>query len=450
MSLKNKIIIIIIIFSFIIRAYNIQNPFSTNGIDEGIHLLQAKMMAGGYNYYEDLNGDQAPLALITFSLLGGNVIFCRYLSYAMFLISFIFLFLSAKKFGRSVAILSILILSLDLSLFRESRLASLDLFSASLLSISSFFFLNYIENKKIFHLALSSIFLSLSIFSKIIPFLIPFFILFYIIFMKKNRIHGIIYLAFLFLPAVFLFLFFSPHQLIEGIFLRQSHRAFDFYSKLSIILFFSSCFIYLYAIRKWNLKNHKILYLVSIAILIFVPLLIQGRSSQHHFVYISYPLAILSSIAINQKWNKRRVITAIFVSINLLLAIFFVFTAPRDLSYNVAREIDEISNKNDIIISGNPLINVEAHRLAPPNLTNLARYHYPEVSLNDIIYWLEKNETKVIVLYYHLYEIKGLEEYLENSSKWHFYKKIEGRGQILFYGIEPKFSHDCYKIYVKY
>ena len=408
------------------------------------------MMAGGYNYYEDLNGDQAPFALMMFSLFDGNVFFCRYLSYIMFLISFIFLFLSAKKFGKSIAILSILILSLDLNLFRESRLASLDLFSASLLSISSFFFLNYIEKKRIFDSALSSIFLSLSIFSKIIPFLVPLFVLFYVVFMKKKSIHGMIYLAFLFIPAIFLFLFFSPHQLIEGIFLRQFHRTFDLYSKLSILLFFSSCFIYAYAIKKWNLKNDKILYLVSLAILIFIPLLIQGRSSQHHFVYISYPLAILSSIAINQKWNKRKVIVAIFVSINLFLAIFFVFTAPKDLSYNVAREIDEISNKNDIIISGNPLINVEANRMAPPNLTNLARYHYPETSLNDIIYWLEKNETKVIVLYYHLYEIKGLEKYLENSTSWHFYKKIEGRGQILFYGIEPKFSYDCYKIYVKH
>ena len=87
MSSKNKVIIAIILFSIVIRVYNIENPFSTNGIDEGIHLLQAKMIREGYNYYDDLQGDQAPLAILTFSIFEGNVLACRYLSYFLFIIS---------------------------------------------------------------------------------------------------------------------------------------------------------------------------------------------------------------------------------------------------------------------------------------------------------------------------------------------------------------------------
>lgn len=176
----------------------------------------------------------------------------------------------------------------------------------------------------------------------------------------------------------------------------------------------------------------------------------QGRTFQHHFVYISYPLAILASIALHEKWDKKkRNILTIFIAFNLFLAVFFIFTAPKDLAYNVADEIERITDENDLVISGNPLVNVLANRLAPPNLTNLAKYHYPETTLNDIIYWLEKNETKVIVLYYHLYEIEGLRDYLNMSQKWHFYKKIEGKGQMLFYGISIKFSKDVYEIYIK-
>ncbi len=450
MSLKNKVIISIILFSIAIRAYNIENPFSTNGIDEGIHLLQAKMVREGYNYYNDLQGDQAPLAILTFSIFEGNVLTCRYLSYFLFIISSIFLFFIAKKFGKDVALIALLIISLDFTLLRESRLASLDLFSATLLCISSFFFLNYIEKGCIANLALSAIFFSLSLLSKIVPVFFILFPLFYLFLRKKNLRYGIIYIFFLVAPLLAIFLIFSPHQLIEGVLLRQAHRDFDFYSKLSLLIFIASCFIYLFAIRKWNIKNEKISYLVAWVLLILIPLLFQGRTFQHHFVYISYPLAILASIALHEKWvRKREILLAIFIAFNLFLVVFFIFTAPKDLAYNVADEIENITDENDLVISGNPLVNVIANRSAPPNLTNLAKYHYPETTLNDIIYWLEKNETKVIVLYYHLYEIEGLQDYLNTSREWYLYEKIKGKGQVLFYGISMKFSRDVYEIYVK-
>ncbi|HEC76479.1 MAG TPA: hypothetical protein ENI33_04380 [Thermoplasmatales archaeon] len=449
MSLRNKIIILILIFLIAIRAYNIENPFSTNGIDEGIHLLQAKMINEGYDYYKDLNGDQSPLAILIFSMFAGNVMICRYISYSIFLISTLFLFLIAKKFGKDVAFTALLIISLDFTLLKESRLASLDLFSASMLCFSSFFFINYIERENTTDIILSSLFLSLSTLSKIVPSFLILFILFYIFILKKKVKHGILYIISFFIPLIFILLIFSPDELIEGILLKQTHRGFDLYSKLSIFVFISSCFIYLYSIKRWDIKNEKIMYMLGWVSFIFFPILFQGRTFQHHFVYISYPLAILSSVVLHEKWNKRKIILTIFVIFNLFLAIFFVFSTPHDLAYDVGREIKKITEKKDTVISGNPLINVVANRLAPPNLTNLARYHYPQTTLNDIIYWLEKNETKVIVLYYHLYEIDGLKEYLENSTKWHFYKKMEGRGQILFNGIKPEFSEDRYEIYIK-
>jgi len=447
MSLKNKIIITIILFSIAIRAYNIENPFSTNGIDEGVHLLQSKMIKEGYNYYKDLKGDQAPLAILTFSLLGSNLLICRYFSYFLFLISSIFLFLIAKKFGKDIAMVALLIIFLDFTLLRESRLVSLDLFSAALLCISSFFFLNYIEKRDATNLIFSALFFSLSLLSKIVPIFFLLFLLFYLF--KKNAKHGLLYIIFLSIPLLAIFLLFTPYQLVEGILLRQVHRSFDIYSKLSFFLFIASCFIYLFAIKKWDLRNEKILYLVAWVLFILLPLLIQGRTFQHHFVYISYPLAILVSITMHEKWDKNKIILAIFVSINIFLATFFIFTAPKDLVYDVADEIKEITKESDIVISGRPLVNVITSRLAPPNLTNLAKYHYPEIALKDIIYWLEKNETKVIVLYYHLYEIEGLKEYLNESNEWHLYKKLEGKGQILFYDVTLKFSEDIYEIYVK-
>lgn len=449
MSLRNKIIIAIILFSVAIRIYNIENPFSTNGIDEGIHLLQAKMVKEGYNYYTDSGGDQSPLTILIFSIFSGNVIICRYVSCFIFLISVIFLFLTAKKFGKDIAFTALLIISLDFTLLRESRLASLDLISASMLCLSSSFFINYMDNEKEMSVILSSLFFSLSILSKVIPSLLIIFILFYIFILKRKIKHGILYIISFLIPFAFLLLIFSPDELIAGILFRQAHRGFDLYSKLSIFVFISSCFIYLLSIKKWNIKNERIMYMLAWIAFIFFPVLFQGRTFQHHFVYISYPLAILSSIAIHEKWDKRKIILTIFVIFNIFLAVFFVFSSPPDLAYKVGNEVGKITEEKDLVISGNPLVNIIANRLAPPNLTNLAKYHYPPTTLNDIIYWLEKNESKVIVLYYHLYEIDGLREYLENSTEWHFYKKIEGKGQILFNGVKPEFSEDRYEIYVK-
>ena len=449
MSLRNKIIIAIIIFSIAIRVYNIENPFSTNGIDEGIHLLQAKMVREEYNYYQDLEGDQSPLTILIFSIFSGNVIICRYISYFIFLISSLFLFLIAKRFGKNIAFTALLIISLDFTLLRESRLASLDLFSASMLCISSFFLINYMEEENSINIVLSSLFMSFSILSKIIPSFLIIFILFYIFILKRRIKHGILYIISFFIPVILILLIFSPNELVEGILLRQSHRGFDLYSKLSVFVFISSCFIYLFSIKKWDIKNERIMYTIAWVAFIFFPLLFQGRTFQHHFVYISYPLAILSSIALHEKWNKRRIILEIFVIFNIFIAVFFVFSAPHDLAYDVAEEMEKITENEEMVISGNPLVNVIANRLAPPNLTNLAKYHYPPTTLNEIVYWLERNETRVIVLYYHLYEIDGLKEYLENSTEWHFYKKVEGRGEILFHGIKPEFSEDRYEIYVK-
>ena len=450
MSSRNKIIIALIILMFALRAYDIRDPFSTNGVDEGIHLLQAHMMHDGYNYYDDLQGDQAPLALLTFSVLDGNVLACRWISYALFFISSIFLFLIAQKFGKDVAFTALLILCLDFTLLRESRLASLDMFSATLLCIASFFILTYMEKHTMASLALSSLFLSLSVLTKVIPVFLLLFLLFYLLFMRKDYRHALLAMGVMCIPAAFLLLAFTPHQLIEGIILRQSHRGFDMYSKLSIAVFIASCFIYLYTIRKWNWRDARIRYLLIWALLIFIPLMVQGRTLPHHFTFLSYPLAVLSAIAIHRGWNvKRKTVLSAFIAINLSAASVFIATAPEDISYDAAHDVAALTDAGDMVISGNPLVTVLSHRTAPPNLTNVAEYHYPETTLQDVVYWLERNETKVVVLYYHLAEIDGLKEYLENSSLWHFYEKIEGRGQMTFHGISLQFSRDTYEIYVK-
>ncbi|MEA2053541.1 MAG: hypothetical protein U9O96_00250 [Candidatus Thermoplasmatota archaeon] len=158
---KKILILFVVALAFIFfRIYNIENPFSTNGIDEGIHLLQAKMVGEGYNLYGDLGGDQAPLVIMIFSAFKGNVMISRYLSFFLFLASSLSSFLIASHLrDKRAGVFTVLVLALDFTLLRESRLASLDLFSASLLCISALFFILYIDKKNWKNIVPASFFL---------------------------------------------------------------------------------------------------------------------------------------------------------------------------------------------------------------------------------------------------------------------------------------------------
>ncbi|MEA2053543.1 MAG: hypothetical protein U9O96_00260 [Candidatus Thermoplasmatota archaeon] len=146
---------------------------------------------------------------------------------------------------------------------------------------------------------------------------------------------------------------------------------------------------------------------------------------------------------------KGKAILSAFIAVNVVLSSFMILTAPHNLVYDVADEIEEVTPPGSLVISGNPLVNVLSNRDCPPNLTNLAYLHSPPTEPSDIIYWLENGGIKAVVLYWYLADMDEVKMYLENSENYTLYKTIEGRGQILFYGLTPKFSVDKYVIYVR-
>ncbi|MEA2053971.1 MAG: glycosyltransferase family 39 protein [Candidatus Thermoplasmatota archaeon] len=457
-SADKKFFILFVVAAIFIsfRLYNIENPFSTNGIDEGIHLVQARMVADGYNLYGDLGGDQAPLAILVFSLFRGDVMSARYLSSFLFLAAALSSFLIASRLrNKRAGVFVLLMLSLDFTLLRESRLASLDLFSASLLCISALFFIMYIDRASPRNIALASLFLSLSCMAKMIA--APFAIMVSVIFLyhtvkKKKFFHLSLYALSFILPFLFSAFIFTPQELIDGVIFRQTGRGFDLGTKLSFLLFIGPSFIYMLSIKRWDLKNKKIAFLVAWFLSIFVFLMVQGRTFQHHFAYVVFPAAILTAVALSdlpESSLKGKGLLAAFVALNAVLFSSMILAAPHDMAYDVADEIKEITPSGSVIISGNPLVNVLADRNCPPNLTNLAYYQHLPAESSDIIYWLEHGDAKAVVLYWSLSGMEEVRAYLEESGNYVMYKTIEGRGQILFYGLTPKFSVDKYVMYVR-
>jgi len=453
-----KIVVLFVVATIFIffRLYNLENPFSTNGIDEGIHLLQAKMMGDGYNFYRDLGGDQAPIAIMVLSLIKGDVMSARYLSFFLFLAATFSSFLIASHLKNMKAgAFTVLMLAMDFTLLRESRLASLDLFSASLLCISALFFIRYIDDRNWGNVAVASLFLSLSCLAKMIA--VPFAFLVTMAFLydaakKKNFVHISVYGLFSILPFLLLLLVFTPQELINGMLLRQTGRGFDMGTKLSFLLFIGPSFIYLLSIKRWDLKNRKVALLVMWFLSIFIFLMFQGRTSQHHFAYIAFPAAIMAAVVLSdmpENILKGKALLAAFVAVNAVLSSSLVLTAPHDISYDVADEIYSITPPGSMIIAGNPLVSVLADRDCPPNLTNLAYYHSPPTEPSDIIYWIENGEVEALVLYWHLSDMDEVREYINRSKDYVLYRTVEGRGQILFDGLIPHFSEDRYIIYVK-
>jgi len=452
---KKLFVLGVIALVFILfRLYHLEQPFSTNGIDEGIHLLQAKMTADGFSLYEDLNGDQAPLAILTFSLFKGAVLPSRLLSFLLFAGATMTAGVIAWRLkNRQAGVLTVLLLSLDFTLLRESRLASLDLFSAALLCMAGLLFILYLERPRWTYAAGAGLLLSLSCLSKLMaaPCALALTVAAVWYAVRHRRLeHFAVYALAGMVPALALLFLFSPDALLDGVLLRQLHRGADWSTKASALLFIGPSFAYLLAVRRWNLRDRRVAFVVLWLLSLLAFILVQGRTFQHHFAYVAFPAAILAGVVLGD-WSldsrKTVAVVAGFVAVNAVLTVALVGTAPPDLAYEVADHVAAVSDDDAWVLSGNPLVNVLADRNAPPNLTNLARHHYPPTTASNITYWLEGNRVEVVVLYYHLAELPGVIRYLNRSGRYEKAMVVEGKGQLLFDGVTPRFSTDRYVVY---
>jgi hypothetical protein len=436
------------------HLYHLERPFSTNGIDEGIHLLQAQMTADGFSLYEELNGDQAPLAILTFSLFKGAVLPSRLLSFLLFAGATGAAGIIAWRIkNRQAGVMTVLLLSLDFTLLRESRLASLDLFSAALLCMAGLLFVVYLERPRWMYAAGGGLLLSLSCLSKLMaaPCALAVTVAAVWYAVRHRRLeHFAVYALAGMVPALALLFLFSPDALLNGVLLRQLHRGADWSTKASVLLFIGPSFVYLLALRRWDLRDRRVAFVVLWLLSLLAFILVQGRTFQHHFAYAAFPAAILAGMVLGG-WSldsrKTVAVVASFVAVNAVLMVSLVGTAPPDLSYEVADHVAAVSDDDAWVLSGNPLVNVLADRNAPPNLTNLARYHYPPTTTSNITYWLEGNRVEVVVLYYHLAEMPGVARYLNRSGRYEKAMVVEGKGQLLFDGVTPRFSTDRYIVY---
>ncbi len=122
-------------------------PFSVNGADEGIHLMAARLGAHGYQMYVQVNAQQGPLFMYVYGLFEGDPMAARIMSVLFSMVGLIgMIFMAEKVANRTVGILTTLFLSFNFLYFKESRIASVDLYCTVFLIWAFYFMVKYYLN----------------------------------------------------------------------------------------------------------------------------------------------------------------------------------------------------------------------------------------------------------------------------------------------------------------
>lgn len=83
----------------------------------------------------------------------------------------------------------------------------------------------------------------------------------------------------------------------------------------------------------------------------------------------------------------------------------------------VASLLVELTDSDDFVISGDPLIPAIADRPVPPNVVNVASVQYPDLSNDELNWTVISYGVKVVVLSYHLYDMTGFRSFVEENFK---------------------------------
>jgi hypothetical protein len=77
----------------------------------------------------------------------------------------------------------------------------------------------------------------------------------------------------------------------------------------------------------------------------------------------------------------------------------------------------EITDENDFVISGDPLVPVKAYRPVPPNLVNVAELQYPDITNDELNQTCIEYAVEAVVITYHLEEMEGFVDFVERNYR---------------------------------
>lgn len=433
-----------------LRLANIGWSYSNNGIDEGVMIERVLMMDKGYALYSALPCDQAPLAFVVGSVFGGDVVSLRSLSVFLSMSAIACcMYVSRRMAGPVAMLVAGALLAVDFALVRESRLFSLDAMSASFLAISAVAFLAHVERKHTAYLVLAGALAGIACSFKLIGGLALVGMLLFIAveslrgrMPRRTAVTGATLVSVsAAAPIAALMISLGPSEMIQGMVFDQGHREFDALLKVSLLVYFGLNAAFLLPIlcakRLW-LAGPRERFLLLLGLVLAAFMVLQPLVFLHHMVFLSPVLAVLSGVVVSRsfgakkrssmkvsnepepKWACTRravlplLIASIVVSGGLSSYGLFVQDEPAQVAWG--RTVAQLTDEDDFVICGDPIIAAYAGRMTPPEVVNVAERQYPELTLESLSDAVIGYDVSLVLICYHLNEIDGFPEFLESHG----------------------------------
>jgi 4-amino-4-deoxy-L-arabinose transferase-like glycosyltransferase len=444
-------VIVILAVAAFVRFYHMQWSFSNNGIDEGVMLERSLMVSRGYHLYTELPCDQAPLGFYIGAVFGGDVISLRTLDGALSLLAIASCMEAARRIrGNAAMLITGILLTADFAVLRESRLYSLDGISSFFLAFSILFFTVYLQRGSRMALVGSGAMIGLSTTTKLFGvFGLLGMVIFMVLEMRREKarraqraLETLMLIIVAAIPMMIFLLFLGPSDMLQGMVFNQGRRSFDLFLKLSIPLYFGLNLAYtlplVYARSTWRTRPEVRFLLVTsfvvLAFMIFQPLVLF-----HHMVLLSPALAILAGVFVAENLEHKKglsqseatrpssknspgtawavlAVLVVGMVVSAGLAAYGVGLQNRPWQNVYGDRIEEITGRNDWVISGDPLVTAFADRQTPPNMVNLAYRLYPDFSVDDVEAAILDYNVSVVILCYRLDEFAQLPSFLADHN----------------------------------
>jgi hypothetical protein len=451
----------ILVLAASLRFVHIGWSFSNNGVDEGIMVERSLLVDRGYGLYTDIPTDQAPLAFVAGSLLGGDVVALRTMVATLSMLAIVACMWASRKMkGDTAMLVTGALLAVDFPFLRESRLFSLDALSSVFLAFSAVSFIFYLRGKGRGALAAAGlaggIATSMKLFGAVGVVATVVFIAHEMLAKRDSRrsrlLDIVILLATALLPVVLLMLYLGPSDMLNGMLFDQGHRQYDLFLKLSVLAYFGLNLGYLlpllYARAAWRLSREtKFMLVLTVFVAGFIVL--QPLTMLHHMVMVSPILAMLTGVLVGE-WSARKkggsetkvsdedakkgrpsrmaffAILAVGLVVSAGLGSYGVLSQnePRQLFYSEL--LKQVTLPEDWVVSGDPLIPAYAGRMVPPEAVNVAYRVFPELTQQDLERIILEYNVSVVIVCYRLNDMPGLAEFLASND--YVYLTTEGIG----------------------
>jgi hypothetical protein len=285
---------------------------------------------------------------------------------------------------------------------------------------------------------------------------------------------------------------------LQGIFLNNLSRpTMKYYWKLLMLLLFVGILLIPFIFAFITVKKFYRRREVHLLLIWMVPLLImyifQSLTWVHHYTIIAPPLCILGGWGIYEYFHsvrdqvpkyiagkkmeevikkrhpiilneatkrfvppivffdkKRRtvfIIIVVFIFAMIISNFIMVLPVEKPVEYYVAEDLERITDEDDFIISGDPLITNYAGRLQVPEVANLAMVKYPPVTPEMLINLTEFYQVKAIVFTYNLSNQLDYIDYIQQH--YEFYKAYEEDGEVSHSEGEIEINMDTFTIYLR-